>query len=169
MGVLIHDAVVTTPTIPWTPLEPGQLKAMQINAAFTALFVLIFAGGVDLSLFLDGKTPLGVIAVPAALLSLYYVFVAMRRRFRRWGYSRTQDELHVAHGVVVHTETSVAFHRVQHIDIEQGPIERYCGVWQLVLNTAGTHNSKIRLPGLSRATAESLRDEIRLHVRADRE
>jgi membrane protein YdbS with pleckstrin-like domain len=160
---------VTTPTIPWTPLEPGQLTAMQINAALTTLFVLIFAGGIDLSLYLDGKTPLGLIAGPTALVLLYYVFVATRRRYRRWGYSRTEHELHVAHGVFVHTETSVAFHRVQHIDIEQGPVERYCGVWQLVLNTAGTHNSKIRLPGLSRATAESLRDEIRLHVRADRE
>ena len=77
--------------------------------------------------------------------------------------------MHVAHGVLVHTETSVAFHRVQHIDIAQGPIERMCGVWQLVLNTPGTLNSRIRLPGLSRATAEALRDEIRLHVRADKE
>jgi membrane protein YdbS with pleckstrin-like domain len=58
---------------------------------------------------------------------------------------------------------------VQHIDIAQGPIERMCEVWQLVLNTAGTLNSQVRLPGLSRATAEALRDEIRLHVRADKE
>ena len=77
--------------------------------------------------------------------------------------------MHVAHGVLVHTETSVAFHRVQHIDVAQGPIERLCGVWELVLNTSGTLNSQIKLPGLSRATAEALRDEIRQHIRADRE
>jgi membrane protein YdbS with pleckstrin-like domain len=155
--------------ITWTPLEPGQLKAMRINAAIEALIGLVIAFGVDVWLALEAKTPLGLVAGPAALSLLYYALVTPGRRFRRWGYAKTEDELHVAHGVLVHTETSVAFHRVQHIDVAQGPIERMCGVWQLVLNTAGTLNSQIRLPGLSRATAEALRDEIRLHVRADRE
>lgn len=158
-----------TAPIAWTPLEPGQLTAMRISAAITALIGLAVAVGLDGWLFLEANTPLGLVSVPAALLLLYYVVIAPGRRFRRWGYAKTEDELHVAHGVYVHTETSVTFHRVQHIDIAQGPIDRFCGVCQLVLNTAGTLNSQIRLPGLSRATAEALRDEIRLHVRADRE
>lgn len=155
--------------ITWTPLEPGQLKAMRIGAALAALFGLAIAVAIDLALFFEVQTPLGLVTVPAALLLLYYALVTPGRRFRRWGYAKTEDELHVAHGVFVHTETSVAFHRVQHIDVAQGPIERLCGVWQLVLNTSGTLNSEIRLPGLSRATAEALRDEIRQHVRADKE
>jgi membrane protein YdbS with pleckstrin-like domain len=160
---------MTVPAITWKPLEPGQLQAMRISAAVTALIGLAIALGFDGALFLEAKTPLGLVTVPAALVLLYYLFVTPGRRFRRWGYAKTEDELHVAHGVFVHTETSVAFHRVQHIDVAQGPIERMCGVWQLVLNTSGTLNSQIRLPGLSRATAEALRDEIRQHVREDRE
>jgi membrane protein YdbS with pleckstrin-like domain len=160
---------MTAPAIDWTPLEPGQLKVMRIDAAITALAGIIIAVGFDVWLVEEAKTLLGLVTVPAVLPLLYYVLVSPSRRFRRWGYARTVDELHVAHGVWVHTETSVAFHRVQHIDVAQGPIERLCGVWRLVLNTSGTHNSRIRLPGLSRATAEALRDEIRLHVRADKE
>ena len=160
---------MTSPAITWTPLETGQLKATRIGAAIVSLVVITFATGLDYGLYQDGKTPLGVIAAPTALFLLYQVIEGTRRRFRRWGYAKTEDELHVAHGVFVHTETSVAFHRVQHIDIAQGPVERLCGVCQLVLNTAGTLNSKIRLPGLSRATAEALRDEIRQHIRADKE
>jgi uncharacterized protein len=162
------NSEATTPAaITWTPLEPGYLRAMRIGAAISALFMLVVAGVVDLWLSLEVGTPFGLVTAPAALLLLYFVIVAPGRRFRRWGYARTDDELHVAHGVWVHTETSVAFHRVQHIDIAQGPIDRMCGVWELVLNTAGTLNSRIRLPGLSRATAEALRDEIRLHIRAE--
>ncbi|MEQ1754440.1 MAG: PH domain-containing protein [Micropepsaceae bacterium] len=160
---------MTTPAITWMPLEPGQLKAMRINAAITAVVGFAIAIGLDVGLFLKAKTPLGLVTVPAALFLLYYAFITPGRRFRRWGYANTEDELHVAHGVFVHTETSVAFHRVQHIDVAQGPIERMCGVWQLVLSTSGTLHSQIQLPGLSRATAEALRDEIRKHIRADRE
>lgn len=160
---------MTAPPITWTPLEPGHLTAMRISAAITALVGLAIAFAVDMWLVWEVKTPLGFLTVPVALLLLYYAVVSPGRRFRRWGYAKTDDELHVAHGVLVHTETSVAFHRVQHIDVAQGPIERLCGVWELVLNTSGTANSQIKLPGLSRATAEALRDEIRLHIRADRE
>jgi len=160
---------MTQPAITWTPLEAGQLTAMRISAAVSALIGLAMAFVLDVALFFEVKTPLGLVTVPAALLLLYYALVTPGRRFRRWGYAKTEDELHVAHGVFVHTETSVAFHRVQHIDVAQGPIERLCGVWELVLNTSGTLNSQIKLPGLSRATAEALRDEIRQHIRADRE
>jgi len=160
---------MTAPAIIWTPLEPGQLRAMRINAAITAVILMIVAVGLDVWLSFEAATPLGLVAAPVAAFLLYYVLVTPSRRFRRWGYAKTEDELHVAHGVLVHTETSVVFHRVQHIDIAQGPIERMCGVWELVLNTAGTLNSRIRLPGLSRATAEALRDEIRQRVRADTE
>ena len=160
---------MTDPAMAWTPLEPGQLKVMRIGAAITAVIGFASAVAIDVALVAEAGTSFGLVTWPAALLLLYYVLVTPGRRFRRWGYAKTDDELHVAHGVYVHTETSVAFHRVQHIDIAQGPIERMCGVWQLVLNTSGTLNSQVRLPGLSRATAEALRDEIRLHVRADSE
>lgn len=160
---------MTDGAITWTPLEPGQLKVMRINAAIESLIGLAIAIALDAVLVLQLNAPLGLVVVPAVFPLLYYAIVTPGRRFRRWGYAKMEDELHVAHGVFVHIETSVAFHRVQHIDIAQGPIERMCGVCQLVLNTAGTLNSQIHLPGLSRATAEALRDEIRLHVRADRE
>ncbi|MEQ1866361.1 MAG: PH domain-containing protein [Micropepsaceae bacterium] len=160
---------MNTPTITWTPLEPGQLKAMRLSAAITAVIILVIAMGLDLWLVLETQVPAGFIGVPVAVALLYYVSVTPARQFKRWGYAKTEDELHVVHGVLVHTETSVAFHRVQHIDISQGPIERMCGVWELVLNTAGTLNSRIRLPGLSRETAEALRDKIRLRIRKEPE
>ena len=160
---------MTTPAITWTPLEPGQLKAMRISAAINAAVILVIAVGLDVWLVMEANVPPGLVIAPVAMALLYYVFIRPGRQFKRWGYAKTEDELHVAHGILVHTETSVAFHRVQHIDIAQGPIERMCGVWELVLNTAGTLNSRIRLPGLSRDTAEALRDEIRLRIRAEPE
>jgi uncharacterized protein len=75
------------------------------------------------------------------------------------------EELHIAQGVWTRIETVVPLARVQHIDVSQGPIERGFGVCRLVLHTAGTMNSRVVLPGLARATAERMRDEIRARIR----
>ncbi|MBL8782494.1 MAG: hypothetical protein JNL06_16275, partial [Alphaproteobacteria bacterium] len=82
---------MNAPAIVWTPLEPGQLAAMRISAAISALSGLAVAFGVDVALFFEAKTPLGLVTVPAALLLLYYALVTPGRRFRRWGYATTED------------------------------------------------------------------------------
>jgi hypothetical protein len=57
--------------------------------------------------------------------------------------------------------------RVQHLDVAQGPLERTFGVARLILHTAGTSHAIVVLPGISRPTAEELRDTIRAHIRAE--
>jgi uncharacterized protein len=155
----------------WTALEPGHLRVMRIAGAIRGVFLL----AVTLAAAWIGDEAadpaIAPVIVPVLALILFGIFwlsiISPPRRFRRWGYARQGDELHVKHGVLTHIETSVAFHRVQHIDVAQGPLERMCGVTRLVLNTAGTAHSQISLPGLTRETAEVLRDEIRAHIRAD--
>jgi membrane protein YdbS with pleckstrin-like domain len=160
-----------TENLSWTPLEPGQLRAMRISAAILSLIIAVVAIGAALIVYhaIEPRYALYVF-LPIALICaglFWLVVIAPARRFQNWGYCRLGNELHIAHGTLTHIETSIAFHRVQHIDVSQGPIERMCGVMRLVLNTAGTMNSRISLPGLSRETAEALRDEIRAHIRAD--
>ena len=71
------------------------------------------------------------------------------------------EELQVRRGVWIRVQTLVPLDHVQHIDVSQGPLERAFGICSLVLHTAGTLHSQIVLPGLARATAEAMRDEIR--------
>lgn len=160
-----------TESLSWTPLEPGQLRAMRISGAIVGTILSLIVLGVGWLVHHETEPAWSWLVIVICALALGGIFwlvgVAPARRFHRWGYMRQADELHIAHGTITHVETSVAFHRVQHIDVSQGPIERMCGVMQLVLNTSGTVNSRIRLPGLSRETAEGLRDEIRAHIRAD--
>lgn len=158
--------------INWKPLEPAQLKAMYVGAVIEAAFLMLFVAPIDLGLHFWGQKigiepPVGILIGPVALMLLYTTIIAPARRFKRWGYAHTGDELHVASGIWTHTQTSVAFHRVQHIDVSQGPISRMFGVCKLVLNTAGTMHSRISLPGLTRDTAEGLRDEIRAQIRQE--
>lgn len=151
----------------YLPLERGQLTVMRVRAAIVGGVILIAAIIVSLVLR-EIAHPFAVLIAPViALLLLYPVLISPGRRYAAWGYRVDPDELHLKHGVWSQQETIVPLGRVQHIDVGQGAIERACGVTHLTLYTAGTAHSSVTLPGLTRQTAEALRDEIRNHIRQD--
>lgn len=152
-----------------SPLEQGQLSVMRVHAVLLGLAIFAIAVMADLILGKLLGWPFGPVTLSVAALLIYPVYLSPARRFHAWRYHADTDELRLAHGVWTKVETIVPFVRVQHIDVAQGPIERAFGVSRLMLHTAGTAHSLVTLPGLSRATAERLRDEIRAHIRSDAE
>ncbi len=140
---------------------------MQIQGAIAGL-VLLSAAAVG-EAFLDRLLPLpfGLLLGAALLVLVYLAVLAPPRRYRAWGYRIDPEELQVRRGVWVRVHTVVPLGHVQHIDVSQGPLERALGICSLVLHTAGTLHSQIVLPGLDRATAERLRDEIRGRMREE--
>ena len=149
------------------PLERGQLWVMRIHAL--AIGALALAAGLLGEAILRDNVdlPPGIVTIPLLVLLLYPILVAPGRRYRAWGYAMDADELRIARGVWTRIETIVPLARVQHVDVSQGPIERTFGVCRLVLHTAGTMHSRVVLPGLARATAEALRDEVRGRIVQD--
>ena len=70
------------------------------------------------------------------------------------------------YGILFHEERLVPVRRMQHVDLTRGPIERLFGLATLVVFTAGNEGSAFRVPGLSVAEAQALRDRI-LRARGD--
>ncbi|MET0245196.1 MAG: PH domain-containing protein [Sphingomonas sp.] len=149
------------------PLERGQLHVMRLRALISSAVLLVPAIALPLFVFADElemlDVPLWLPALAAALIGCWMVLSA-GRRWRRWGYAFTGRELHVAHGWLVHVHTIVPVSRVQHIDVSQGAFERIFGVSTLSLHTAGTEASVVVLPGVTRDTAEDIRDAIRIQI-----
>lgn len=156
------------PDIPLQPLERGQLNAIRFTAgifwagAVTACAVASYALERNLEWL-----PIWAAPMVIASLGLWTVAVAAPRRWARWGWGWTGRELHVASGWLTRRHTIVPAARVQHIDVTQGPVERMFGVATLVLHTAGTANSEVHLPGITRETAEEIRDAIRTRLSAE--
>lgn len=148
-------------------LERGQLWVMRSHAAAAGLVAAAVAVIAAVALRDELGIPPAAVIAPALLLLAYPVLIAPGRHYRAWGYRMDEEELHVARGTWNRVETLVPLARVQHIDISQGPLERGFGVCRLVLHTAGTMNSRVVLPGLARATAETMRDDIRGRIRQD--
>jgi membrane protein YdbS with pleckstrin-like domain len=106
-----------------------------------------------------------VIIVPVLLILAYVVWAVPVRRYRRWGYDAGKDRLRIERGYLFYNDTVVPFGRIQHIDVDQGPIERRYDLATLSVHTAGSHNSTVTLPGLKHADALALRESIREHIK----
>jgi uncharacterized protein len=145
-----------------TPLDPAYVNVMRIVGAIFALVPLVGAGVLEFARLL----PPGVIIMPVALLLIYWVWAVPQRRYNRWGYDSSEDRLRIERGYLFYSDTVVPFGRIQHMDVDQGPIERRYDLATFSAHTAGTHGSTITLPGLKHADALALRERIRDYIKA---
>jgi len=150
-----------------TPLHPRHLTLLRIRFALAALILLPGLVWGDIELARRAWLPAGLLAGAGILLLVLGIWLLPGRRYRAWGFVRGEDELTVKHGLLVRKLTVVPFGRVQHTDVKQGPLQRMLGLATLVLNTAGTLGSSVKLPGLLHADAEAMRDHVRGQIRQD--
>ena len=152
---------------PPTPLDPGLLRLMRIRGTFAGAVLIAAAAVAEIALRSELPLPWGVLLVPALLIAAYLALWSPPRRYRAWGYWMDGEELRLQRGVWTRVHTVVPLDHVQHIDVSQGPVERTLGICSLVLHTAGTLHSQIVVPGLTRDSAERMRDEIRARIREE--
>ncbi|MEP2990866.1 MAG: PH domain-containing protein [Parasphingorhabdus sp.] len=150
-----------------TPLHPPQKSLIRLRAAIRAAILLIFALVGEYFLQRELGMSGGYIIGAAVLLAVALIFVLPHRVYRRWGYDMGIEQLRVLRGFLWRTDTIVPFNRIQHIDVAQGPLQRFFGLSTLIVHTAGTHNSIVTLPGLATADAEDMREVIKGHIRQD--
>lgn len=95
------------------------------------------------------------------LIALGWLFHAWPEiEHRNLGWRLNDVGLEIKKGVWWQHRISVPRDRVQHTDVEQGPVMRRYGLAKLILHTAGTHAPTIELPGLSMAVAEDLKSQL---------
>ena len=82
------------------------------------------------------------------------------RLYRSWGYRIDGRVLETRSGLLFQVTRLLPLARVQHVDIQRGPLERTFGLSSLVLHTAGTHEATTRIPGLAAGEAVGLRDHL---------
>ena len=146
-----------------TPLHPNYKTMNHLIGVLIIIPLLVAAGVVELA----GELPSGITAIPLVLLFVWLAVYLPIRRYQTRGFDMAADRLRVVKGVMFHSDTVVPFSRVQHLDVEQGPLERAFGIARLILHTAGSHNASVTLPGLLHADAVEMREAIRAHVKRE--
>lgn len=146
-----------------TPLDPAYVTVLRI---MTALVTLPFVIG---SLVLEAQDilPFGFVAIPIFLAAAFIIIRVPLRRYQARGYAMSTDRLRVVRGLLFRSDSVVPFGRVQHIDVNQGPLERAFNLATLTVHTAGTHGASVHLPGVTNETALDIRETIRAHIKRD--
>lgn len=104
--------------------------------------------------------PFGIPALVIAAASLSGAIFVPPLRYRAWGFTLRDTDLYLRHGILFRTTSIVPHARIQHVDTRHGPIDRWLGLAELVVFTAGSRGAIVSIPALGREAAESLRDRL---------
>ncbi len=155
-------------TEPWPPAEPGDdgirwqrpsprlLRARRIQAGLVTAPAAL-AGGIVAGAAGSAALGLGIGLGLVVAGLLWERFLA--RRVAAWGYAERRDDLMVRRGVMIRRQSVIPYGRMQFIDVTAGPVERSLGLATLRMHTAAAA-SDARIPGLDRAVAAKLRDQL---------
>ncbi|WP_146907363.1 PH domain-containing protein [Arenimonas daejeonensis] len=154
-----EDDITPAATSDWQPLPEA---ARRVSTLVGALGWLPFGAipAVVGGAFIPGWP--ARIALGLACLALAAGIGAWhgRARWSRTAWRLDDRGLQVRRGLVWRSEVLVPRTRVQHLDLERGPIERRHGLATLVVHTAGTRLYALRQSGFLDADAVALRDAL---------
>ena len=152
-----------------TKLHPDHVKVTRIVAVLWMLVLAIPCAIVELALYSTGDSPIpnGPFIGLWLVLAVYIVAYLPHRRYINRGYHMGTDRIRIVRGYLFRSDTIVPFGRIQHIDLDQGPIQRRYDLATLTVHTAGNHNSTVSLPGLLHEDAMAMREQIRAHIKRD--
>lgn len=122
------------------------------------------------------KTPpvvICTIAAPVLLVVLFFAYFATRIDYEMRYYIVTDRSMRVREGAVVVKEQTITYANVQNLRVEQGPLLRLFGIWNLEVDTAGGGGAtkkgesggghSIRMAGIE--NAHEVRDQVLAHLR----
>jgi uncharacterized protein len=142
--------------IQWLRPSHLLLRARRIQTALVTVPVAAVGGviaGTAGSAALGLGIGLGLVVV-GLLCERFFA-----RRVAAWGYAERRDDLMVKRGVLVRRQSVIPYGRMQFIDVTAGPVERSLGLATVRMHTAAAA-SDARIPGLDKADAAKLRDQL---------
>ena len=145
------DRLPTLAADSFVSVDPRYVRASLVGYFFAAVLVVI-GSAVMISW---AEQPIIPLAIGGSLL-LFVVFGAVLKVFecQRLGYQLREHDLSLRSGVINHHVESLPFSRVQHVNVNRGPVERALGLATLQVSSAGPN---ITIPGLTEANAARIK------------
>jgi membrane protein YdbS with pleckstrin-like domain len=142
-------------------LQRSYLKVMLLRYAIISSAFLLFL--IVLYIFQpmeDVPSHAYLILLGVGILYTIWRYIVLVKGFDNKAFALRDKDLVYRTGWLWKTVTTTPFNRVQHISIEQGPIERNWKLARLKLYTAGGNTSDLSIPGLDHNKAQDLKEYI---------
>jgi uncharacterized protein len=154
-----------------------EYEALEINYrnvsmyATAAFFIFVLATYLITGIFVEELYHtyiLGIVVIGWALLLVLSLFISYKA-YQYEGYALRQNDITYKSGMFFRSVLVIPFNRIQHCEINQGPIDRWFGLAELSLFTAGGSSSDLNVPGLTMAKASSIKQFVTTQISADEE
>ncbi len=163
------DKIPDVNDLAYTSLETKYLKVRLFYTGLSNLiFILIFAA---YFIFKPFEAPQYVLYIIASvlLIRLFLSFLFTIKGFAFKAYAVREKDIVYKSGWLWRSLITVPFNRVQHLQVDQGPLERKLQLSKLKIFTAGGQSSDLTIPGLRPETARKIKQFIVSKTAVDEE
>lgn len=140
----------------WNVPSPRLRVLRRYEVAASTLIAVVVAAGAALA---AGSVLAAAVAVIGLSAAGVVADLVAGRRVRAWAYTERADDLLVRRGVMFRRMSIIPYGRMQYVEVAAGPLERAFGLATVQMHTAAAA-SDARIPGLSAAEADRLRDQL---------
>lgn len=138
-----------------------RISELISNGIFLALIIAYFT----CALIWEWTLVPGWIALSVFIISLVlFTWIIPQMKYTRFQYELFEDELEIQSGLVFLSNVLVPMVRVQHVELESGPLMRKYDLASVSIVTAATTH---RISGLKLAEAQQLKRQIGVLAKVD--
>jgi uncharacterized protein len=147
------------------PFDPQGVVWQRVSPRLTTVRLISTAAGLSLPLAITLAiallaSPAWVWALPAAVVAIgLWAAVLVPRQVRALGYAERDEDLLIRRGILFRALVVVPYGRMQLVDVQAGPLDRWGGIAKLQLHTASASTNAV-IPGLQPQEAARLRDRL---------
>jgi hypothetical protein len=151
------------PDISEIAFEAIHKKYLKVILFNTILFFLIFYIGLTVAVYLDAFKEISQYTYLFYLgITIVFSLVLLTRfiGFKKRKYAIRDKDISYKCGIFFKSLTTVPFNRIQHIEIDEGPISRFFGLSKLNVFTAGDSSDDLEISGLLQEDALKIKEFI---------
>lgn len=141
-------------------INSKYLKVILFNIS---LFFIILLVGLVLwiEFFLNKEIPNYTIYFYFTFTSIFaFIYIVFSIGFKKRKYAVREKDVSYKSGILFKKTTTVPFNRIQHIEIDQGPISRFFKLATISVFTAGDSSDDLKISGLLKEDALKIKEFI---------
>lgn len=151
----MNDGPFDPQGVVWQRVSPRLVTVRLISTAITLAVPLVATLAIAVL-----TSAAWTWALPAAVLAIgVWAALLVPRQVRALGYAERDEDLLIRRGILFRALVVVPYGRMQLVDVEAGPLDRWGGIAKLQLHTAAASTNAV-IPGLTPEEAARLRDRL---------